>query len=181
MVIGADGRVGRYIAHELEANGIGAVVDRSAEVFEEFEGKSTGMRLTGEVFDSTLLSRPGIERADAFVAATSGDIEHRRRRASPASASACPWWWLDLIKARVDLRALRHSDCLRGAVVGLAAAGNGARPESEKRFRVRPGRGAAGRDRGDRKQWTGSASISELPSRFSPSSRLNATARSATH
>jgi trk system potassium uptake protein TrkA len=73
VVIGGYGRVGRYIAHELEDKGHSvAVVDRSAEVFEEFEGIK-GMRLTGEVFDRDTLIKAGIERADAFVAATSGD------------------------------------------------------------------------------------------------------------
>ncbi len=73
VVIGGYGRVGRYLAHELEDKGhTVAVVDRNADVFEEFEGIK-GMRLTGEVFDRDTLIKAGIERADAFVACTSGD------------------------------------------------------------------------------------------------------------
>lgn len=73
VVIGGYGRVGRYIAHELEAKGHSvAVIDRNSDVFEEFEGIN-GMRLTGEVFDRDTLIKAGIERADAFAATTSGD------------------------------------------------------------------------------------------------------------
>ena len=73
VVIGGYGRVGRYLAHELERQGhTVAVVDRNPDVFEEFEGIN-GMRLTGEVFDRDTLIKAGIERADAFVASTSGD------------------------------------------------------------------------------------------------------------
>ncbi len=73
VVIGGYGRVGRYLAHELEAQGHSiAVVDRNPEVFEEFEGIN-GLRLGGEVFDRDTLIKAGIERADAFAACTSGD------------------------------------------------------------------------------------------------------------
>jgi len=73
VVIGGYGRVGRYLAHELEAQGhTVAVVDRNSEVYEEFEGIK-GLRLNGEVFDRDTLIKAGIERADAFAAVTSGD------------------------------------------------------------------------------------------------------------
>ena len=73
VVIGGYGRVGRYLAHELERQGhTVAVIDRNADVFEEFEGIN-GLRLTGEVFDRDTLIKAGIERADAFAACTSGD------------------------------------------------------------------------------------------------------------
>ena len=73
VVIGGYGRVGRYLAHELEAQGhTVAVVDRNPDVFEEFE-VIQGRRLTGEVFDRGTLVKAGIERADAFAACTSGD------------------------------------------------------------------------------------------------------------
>ena len=73
VVIGGYGRVGRYLAHELEAQGHSvAVVDRNPEVYEEFEGIK-GLRLNGEVFDRDTLIKAGIERADAFAAVTSGD------------------------------------------------------------------------------------------------------------
>jgi trk system potassium uptake protein TrkA len=73
VVIGGYGRVGRYLAHELEAQGHTiAVVDRNPDVFEEFEGIN-GLRLSGEVFDRDTLIKAGIERADGFAAVTSGD------------------------------------------------------------------------------------------------------------
>ena len=73
VVIGGYGRVGRYIAHELESKGHSvAVIDRNPDVFEEFAG-IRGMRLTGEVFDRDTLVKAGIERADAYAATTSGD------------------------------------------------------------------------------------------------------------
>jgi trk system potassium uptake protein len=73
VVIGGYGRVGRYLAHELESQGHTiAVVDRNPDVYEEFEGIN-GLRLTGEVFDRDTLVKAGIERADAFAACTSGD------------------------------------------------------------------------------------------------------------
>ena len=73
VVIGGYGRVGRYLAHELERQGhTVAVVDRDPDVFEEFQGIN-GRRLSGEVFDRATLIKAGIERADAFAACTSGD------------------------------------------------------------------------------------------------------------
>jgi trk system potassium uptake protein len=73
VVIGGYGRVGRYLAHELETRGhTVAVIDRMPDVFEEFEG-IMGLRLTGEVFDRDTLIKAGIKRAGAFAACTSGD------------------------------------------------------------------------------------------------------------
>jgi trk system potassium uptake protein TrkA len=73
VVIGGYGRVGRYLAHELESAGhTVAVIDRNPDVYEEFEGIK-GLRLSGEVFDRDTLIKAGIERADAFAATTSGD------------------------------------------------------------------------------------------------------------
>lgn len=73
VVIAGYGRVGRYLAHRLEAQGHSvAVIDRNPTVFEEFEA-IRGLRLTGEVFDRDTLLKAGIERADAFAAVTSGD------------------------------------------------------------------------------------------------------------
>ncbi len=73
VVIGGYGRVGRYLAHELERQGhTVAVIDRDPDVFEEFQSIN-GRRLSGEVFDRDTLIKAGIERADAFAACTSGD------------------------------------------------------------------------------------------------------------
>jgi trk system potassium uptake protein len=73
VVIGGYGRVGRYLAHELESLGhTVAVIDRNPEVYEEFDSIN-GLRLGGEVFDRDTLIKAGIKRADAFAACTSGD------------------------------------------------------------------------------------------------------------
>jgi trk system potassium uptake protein TrkA len=73
VVIGGYGRVGRFLAHELEAQGhTVAVIDHNADVFDEFEAIK-GRRLSGEVFDRDTLVKAGIERAAAFAACTSGD------------------------------------------------------------------------------------------------------------
>jgi trk system potassium uptake protein len=73
VVIGGYGRVGRFLAHQLEAQGhTVAVIDRNPEVFDELENIK-GRRLTGEVFDRDTLIKAGIEKADAFAACTSGD------------------------------------------------------------------------------------------------------------
>ncbi|NTW28983.1 MAG: TrkA family potassium uptake protein [Coriobacteriia bacterium] len=73
VVIGGYGRVGRILAHELEAQGhTVAVIDRKPDVYEEFD-HIKGRRLTGEVFDRDTLIKAGIEKADAFAACTSGD------------------------------------------------------------------------------------------------------------
>lgn len=73
VVIGGYGRVGRYLAHELEERGhTVSVIDRNAGVFEEID-RINGRRLAGEVFDRDTLIKAGIERADAFAAVTSGD------------------------------------------------------------------------------------------------------------
>ena len=143
VVIGGYGRVGRYLAHELERQGhTVAVIDRNAEVFEEFEGIN-GLRLTGEVFDRDTLIKAGIERADAFAACTSGDNSN-----IVAARVARERFDVPLVVARifdpkraVDLRALRHPDRLGGAVVELAAARDAPRPRRAERLRVRPGRG----------------------------------------
>lgn len=74
IVIGGFGRVGRGLAHELEALGHSvAVIDRNRLMFDEFGGDLKGRKLTGEVFDRETLIAAGIERADAYAAVTSGD------------------------------------------------------------------------------------------------------------
>lgn len=74
VVIGGYGRVGRFLAHMLERDGhTVAVIDRNAEVFEEYGQEIRGRKLTGAVFDRATLIKAGIEKADCFVAVTSGD------------------------------------------------------------------------------------------------------------
>lgn len=74
VVIGGYGRVGRYLASMLEERGHSvAVIDRSEEAFARGGADIRGRRISGEVFDRITLVKAGIERADAFVAVTSGD------------------------------------------------------------------------------------------------------------
>lgn len=74
VVIGGYGRVGRYLASMLEErNHSVAVIDRSEEAFARKGGDIKGRRISGEVFDRLTLQKAGIERADAYVAVTSGD------------------------------------------------------------------------------------------------------------
>lgn len=74
VVIGGYGRVGRYLASMLEAQGHSvSVIDRSDHAFAESRTDIQGRRLKGEVFDRDTLIKAGIERADAFAAVTSGD------------------------------------------------------------------------------------------------------------
>ena len=74
VVIGGFGRVGRYLALMLEEHGhTVAVIDHDAAVFEAAGHDLKGRRLEGEIFDRSTLIKAGIEKADAFVAVTSGD------------------------------------------------------------------------------------------------------------
>lgn len=74
VVIGGYGRVGRYLASMLEERGhTVAVIDRNEQAFARGGVDIKGRRLAGEVFDRLTLVKAGIERADAFVAVTSGD------------------------------------------------------------------------------------------------------------
>lgn len=74
VVIGGYGRVGRYLATMLEERGHSvAVIDHSEEAFARAGADIKGRRIAGEVFDRLTLMKAGIERADAFVAVTSGD------------------------------------------------------------------------------------------------------------
>jgi trk system potassium uptake protein len=73
VVIGGYGRVGRFLAHMLEADGhTVAVIDHSPVCFEEIDDIS-GQKFDGEVFDREALTKAGIQRADCFAAVTSGD------------------------------------------------------------------------------------------------------------
>ena len=73
VVIAGYGRVGRYLAHELEARGhTVAIVDRNQSAFEEFD-EIRGRKIACEAFDRETLERARIEKADCFLAVTSGD------------------------------------------------------------------------------------------------------------
>ena len=68
------GRVGSTIAHILEDQGHSvAVIDQDAEAFRKLRSGFKGSKITGIGFDRDVLIEAGIERADAFAAASSGD------------------------------------------------------------------------------------------------------------
>jgi trk system potassium uptake protein TrkA len=74
VVIGGFGRVGRSLAHALEAEGhTVSVVDHDPRVFDEFAEEIRGRKIVGEIFDRDSLVKAGIERADTFAAVSSGD------------------------------------------------------------------------------------------------------------
>jgi trk/ktr system potassium uptake protein len=74
IVIMGCGRVGSTLAHILEdrENTI-AVIDRDPEAFRRLRSSFKGDKITGIGFDRAVLIQAGIERADAFVAVSSGD------------------------------------------------------------------------------------------------------------
>ena len=74
IVIMGCGRVGSTLAHILEdrENTI-AVIDRDPEAFRRLRSSFKGEKITGIGFDRAVLIQAGIERADAFVAVSSGD------------------------------------------------------------------------------------------------------------
>jgi trk system potassium uptake protein TrkA len=68
------GRVGSTLAHILEDRGNTlAVIDRDPEAFRRLKSSFKGDKITGIGFDRAVLTQAGIERADAFVAVSSGD------------------------------------------------------------------------------------------------------------
>jgi trk system potassium uptake protein TrkA len=68
------GRVGSTLAHILEdRDNTVAVIDRDPEAFRRLKSSFKGDRITGIGFDRAVLTQAGIERADAFVAVSSGD------------------------------------------------------------------------------------------------------------
>ena len=74
IVIMGCGRVGSTLAHILEdRDNTVAVIDRDPEAFRRLKSSFKGDRITGIGFDRDVLARAWIERADAFVAVSSGD------------------------------------------------------------------------------------------------------------
>ena len=74
IVIMGCGRVGSTLAHILEdRDNTVAVIDRDPEAFRRLRSSFKGDRVTGVGFDRAVLTQAGIERADAFVAVSSGD------------------------------------------------------------------------------------------------------------
>ena len=74
IVIMGCGRVGSTLAHILEDRGnTVSVIDRDPEAFRRLRSSFKGDKITGIGFDRDVLAQAGIERADAFVAVSSGD------------------------------------------------------------------------------------------------------------
>ncbi len=68
------GRVGSTLARSLEKrNHTVAVIDTEESAFRRLGPDFNGTTVTGIGFDRAVLSRAGIERADAFAAVSSGD------------------------------------------------------------------------------------------------------------
>ncbi|MGL5825664.1 MAG: potassium channel family protein [Nocardioides sp.] len=74
VVIMGCGRVGSTLARSLEdRNHTVAVIDSNADAFRRLGPSFNGDKVTGYGFDRSVLSKAGIERAEAFAAVSSGD------------------------------------------------------------------------------------------------------------
>jgi trk system potassium uptake protein TrkA len=74
VIIMGCGRVGSELSHELLAAGHDVVViDKNAEAFFRYPPGDGAQTVVGLGFDRDVLEEAGIERADAFVAVSSGD------------------------------------------------------------------------------------------------------------
>ncbi len=74
VVIMGCGRVGSTLARSLEdRNHTVAVIDSEPDAFRRLGPSFNGEKVTGYGFDRDVLSRAGIERAEAFAAVSSGD------------------------------------------------------------------------------------------------------------
>ena len=73
VVVGC-GRVGARVAHDLVEDGHDVnVIDQNAEALQRLGSDFPGEFVQGVALETTVLEAAGIERADAFVAATNGD------------------------------------------------------------------------------------------------------------
>jgi trk system potassium uptake protein len=74
VIIMGCGRVGARLARMLVASGHDVtIMDVNPSAFSRLGSDFTGTTLLGNGIDQEVLRRAGIERADAFVAATQGD------------------------------------------------------------------------------------------------------------
>ena len=74
VIIMGCGRVGSELSHELlEAGHEVVVIDKNAEAFFRYPPGEGAQTVVGLGFDRDVLEEAGIERADAFVAVSSGD------------------------------------------------------------------------------------------------------------
>lgn len=73
MILGC-GRVGSMLAAELDKAGHSvAIIDQDAAAFKRLHKEFGGITVTGIGFDRDRLKEAGIERADSFIAVSSGD------------------------------------------------------------------------------------------------------------
>ncbi len=74
VIVGGCGRVGVLVASRLGLDGHEvAVIDQDPDAFRLLGAGFGGTTHTGKIFDRRTLIEAGVERADAFVAVTSGD------------------------------------------------------------------------------------------------------------
>ncbi len=74
VVIMGCGRVGSRLARRLERQGHSvAVIDKDPRAFHLLDADFKGLRVEGIGFDAEVLEKAGIQRADAFLAVSSGD------------------------------------------------------------------------------------------------------------
>ncbi len=74
VIIGGCGRVGALLAARLDVQGHQvAVIDKDPDALRRLTRSFKGETVKGMVFDRDALTKAGIDRADAFVAVTSGD------------------------------------------------------------------------------------------------------------
>lgn len=74
IIIAGCGRVGALLANKFSAEGHDvAVIDKDASAFKRLSKNFKGSTIRGMVFDKATLDKAGADRADAFVAVTSGD------------------------------------------------------------------------------------------------------------
>jgi len=74
IIIVGCGRVGAQLAQALSSDGHNVVIiDKKTESFKRLGSDFNGITITGVGFDSEILKRAGIERANALAAVTNGD------------------------------------------------------------------------------------------------------------
>ena len=74
VVVVGGGRVGAQVARALVDDGHDVnVIDQNAEALQRLGSDFPGEFVQGVALETTVLEAAGIERADAFVAATNGD------------------------------------------------------------------------------------------------------------
>ncbi len=74
VIILGCGRAGSRLARRLSSEGHSvAIIDKDPDAFHLLDSDFPGKKVTGVGFDSRVLIEAGIEKADAFVALSSGD------------------------------------------------------------------------------------------------------------